>query len=137
MKYFFDTNILVYMIDSRDAPRHQRSIEYYEKCLQSGKIVLSTQVLHELISVATYKIKPAMTQTQIRGRFEPLFQLEVIGSNTESVKSAIDIMEQHKTSWWDALILEAALRAEADVLVSEDFSHGQRFGKLVVENPFL
>ena len=33
-------------------------------------------------------------------------------------------------------ILEAALRADADVLVSEDFQNGQRFGKLVLENPF-
>jgi len=45
--------------------------------------------------------------------------------------------KRHQLQWWDALILEAALRAQADVLVTEDGQYGQRFGKLTVENPFV
>ena len=137
MKYFFDTNILVYLLDARDTSRHQRAVAYFEQSLKQGKVILSTQVLHELVSVVTYKLKPAVPMAQISERLAPFFRLEVIGSNTTSVQSAIALMQQHQTSWWDALILEAALRADADVLVSEDFSHGQRFGKLLVENPLL
>jgi predicted nucleic acid-binding protein len=39
-------------------------------------------------------------------------------------------------SFWDALIVEAALRAGAGRLFTEDLQHGQRIGDLTVENPF-
>jgi predicted nucleic acid-binding protein len=38
---------------------------------------------------------------------------------------------------WDALIVEAALANEADVLLSEDMQHGWRIGTLTVWNPFV
>lgn len=33
--------------------------------------------------------------------------------------------------------LEAALRAGATRLLTEDLQHGRKFGDLVIENPFL
>jgi predicted nucleic acid-binding protein len=39
-------------------------------------------------------------------------------------------------TFWDALIVEAALRAGARRLLTEDLQHGQRIGNLTVENPF-
>jgi predicted nucleic acid-binding protein len=53
------------------------------------------------------------------------------------VIEATRLAQRYQLQWWDALILEAALRAQADVLVSEDGQHGQRFGKLMVDNPFV
>jgi predicted nucleic acid-binding protein len=35
------------------------------------------------------------------------------------------------------MVIEAALRAEAETFYTEDLSHGQRFGMLTVVNPFL
>lgn len=39
-------------------------------------------------------------------------------------------------SWWDAMILNSAIKTGAGILWSEDFTHGQRFGDLLVRNPF-
>jgi predicted nucleic acid-binding protein len=39
-------------------------------------------------------------------------------------------------SFWDALIVEAARRAGARRLLTEDLQHGRRFGQVRVENPF-
>jgi predicted nucleic acid-binding protein len=39
--------------------------------------------------------------------------------------------------FWDSLILQAALRAGAIRLLSEDFTHGQKVDGLRIENPFL
>ncbi len=50
--------------------------------------------------------------------------------------SASRLSERHSTNFWDALIVEAALRAGAAELVTEDLQHGRRFGKLQVRNPF-
>ncbi|NJM44197.1 MAG: PIN domain-containing protein [Brachymonas sp.] len=74
---------------------------------------------------------------QITERLQGFFQLELISSDAMSIQAALRVMQHYQTSWWDALILEAALRANADVLVSEDFSHGQRFGKRGCGDPFL
>jgi predicted nucleic acid-binding protein len=35
------------------------------------------------------------------------------------------------------MILAAALRADCDVLFTEDLSHGQKIGSLTVVNPFV
>ena len=59
-----------------------------------------------------------------------------MGSTAQSVQTAIVLAQEHQVHWWDALILEAALRARADLLLSEDGPPGRRYGDLVVENPF-
>ncbi len=50
---------------------------------------------------------------------------------------ALRIRERYKLNWYDSLIVAAALEAKCDVLYTEDLQHGQRFGELVVINPFL
>jgi predicted nucleic acid-binding protein len=50
---------------------------------------------------------------------------------------ALAIHIRYKLSWYDSLIVAAALEAKCDVLYTEDLQHGQRFGDLVVMNPFL
>jgi predicted nucleic acid-binding protein len=50
--------------------------------------------------------------------------------------SASRLSEQHSINFWDALIIEAALRAGATELVTEDLHNGRRFGELAVRNPF-
>ena len=42
-----------------------------------------------------------------------------------------------KISFYDALIVEAAIAGGAEILYSEDLSHEQRFDSLQVINPFL
>jgi len=39
--------------------------------------------------------------------------------------------------FWDALILEAALRGGADSLLTEELQHGRVIDGIRVENPFL
>jgi predicted nucleic acid-binding protein len=51
------------------------------------------------------------------------------------VLRALDIEVRYKTSFWDALIIEAAESAGAAILYSEDFRTGQRFGQVQVQNP--
>ncbi len=42
-----------------------------------------------------------------------------------------------RLSFWDAMIVRAALAAGAETLLSEDLSHGQSYGAVRVVNPFL
>lgn len=49
---------------------------------------------------------------------------------------AVLLARKYELSFYDALIVAAALDAECDTLCSEDLQHGQKFGTLRVENPF-
>jgi len=52
------------------------------------------------------------------------------------ILSASHLAEEHTVNFWDALIVEAALRAGATELVTEDLQDGREFGALRVRNPF-
>lgn len=134
---FFDTNVLVYCMDAGDPARQARAIERFARACEQDTVVLSTQVLQEFYAITTRKLQPALAPEEARAQVERLASFEVVGSSATSVLEATRLAERHRLQWWDALILEAALRAGADVLVTENGQHGQRFGKLTLENPFL
>ncbi len=52
------------------------------------------------------------------------------------ILAAIRVSVARKISFWDGLILHAAIEGGATVLYSEDLQHGQSFGSLTVSNPF-
>ena len=133
---FFDTNIFIYAIDAGEPVKKKRAIQRIAQARDEGTVVLSTQVLQEFYSITTRKLRPALTPQEVSQYITQLCELQVIGSDTQSIQSACALADRHKLQWRDALILEAALRAQADLLVSEDGQADRRFGGLVVENPF-
>ncbi|MEX0805101.1 MAG: hypothetical protein WD688_17535 [Candidatus Binatia bacterium] len=52
------------------------------------------------------------------------------------IKNAIELQQRSQLSFWDAMIVQAAIEAGCDQLYSEDLNAGQRFGSLVIVNPF-
>lgn len=134
---FFDTNILLYAIDASAPARRERALERLARAAQDGTIVLSTRVLQEFYAVATRRRQPPLPSAEAAAQVQRLCAFQVMGSSAQSVQAAIALAQTHQLAWWDVLILEAALRADADVLVSADGQAGRRFGRLAVENPFL
>jgi len=59
----------------------------------------------------------------------------VVTNTSESVLRALDIEMRYKTSFWDALILQAAESAGASIVYSEDLAAGQHYGSIQVVNP--
>ncbi|OIN92561.1 MAG: hypothetical protein AUJ20_07285 [Comamonadaceae bacterium CG1_02_60_18] len=134
---FFDTNVLVYTLDQSDLRQKNLALDCFANALQHDTITLSTQVLHEFYSITTRKLRPAPTTAQAQTYVKELCAFDVIGGTAPAIMAAIEIVQRYQMQWWDALILEAALRAKAEVLYTEDLQHGQRFGALTVMNPFL
>ena len=62
---------------------------------------------------------------------------EVVTNTPGSVLEALEIEMRHKTSFWDALIIQAAEEAGASILYSEDLATGQRYGAIEVVNPLI
>ena len=132
---FFDSNILVYS-DDGDAPVKQaRSLDLLEQSRRSQRGVLSTQVLQEYFVTATKKLGVPAPIAKEKVRIFSRFSLVLI--TAEDVLAAVDLHQLHQLSFWDGLIVRAALSSGCSVLFSEDMQHGQRFEGLSIVNPFL
>ena len=135
MSVFFDTNVLVYCTDSTDPVRQAQARRLVAQVSADGEAVISTQVLIELFNVLTRKQKmPADTARTMALAYT---EWQVVQSDTTLVSAAMDTAIPHKLSIWDAMVIEAAVRAGAHILYTEDMTHGQRYGGLTLVNPFL
>ncbi|MGB5101715.1 MAG: PIN domain-containing protein [Steroidobacteraceae bacterium] len=128
---FLDTNVLVYAFAAGDR-RSARA----EALLAEGGII-GVQVLNEFTNVARRKLDWSWEQVEAAlGVID-----ELVGPPrplTAAIHAqAVEIARDHGLSFYDALIVAAAREADCQVLCSEDLQHGQRFGSLVVSNPFL
>jgi predicted nucleic acid-binding protein len=136
MRVFIDTNLWVYRLDKREPEKSHRISEWLREVASEHHIVLSTQVLIELRSVLTRKLKPPMPHEDTRLALSALAQFEVLATDTSVILDAHQLARIEQLSWFDALIVEAAIRSGCDKLFSEDLSHGRKFGNLTVCNPF-
>jgi predicted nucleic acid-binding protein len=66
--------------------------------------------------------------------FLPLLRVH---SSAALYGEALALQSRYRLSWYDSLIVCAAMQAECGILYSEDMQHGQRFGTLQIQNPFL
>jgi predicted nucleic acid-binding protein len=136
-KYFVDTNILMYAHDRSAGLKHQRARQLIEGLWTSGQGVLSTQVLQELCINLRRKIARPLPVEEVRRLVQDYLSWEIVVNTPASVIQALDIEVRHRTSFWDALILQAAESSGAAVLYSEDLGVGQRYGPVQVVNPLL
>ena len=127
---FFDTNILVYAF-AADDPRSARA----EELIAEGGVI-SVQVLSEFTNVTRRKLKWDWKQVEaslaviqeLLGAAHPL--------TADLHGKAVVLARDSKLSFYDALIVAAAMDADCDLLCSEDLQDGQRFGDLTIKNPF-
>ncbi len=135
MPAFIDTNVLVYCT-AVDAPaKRNRARALVERLSAAGEAVVSTQVLIELFHVLTRKQKMAGAAAQ--ALVLACTAWPVVQSDAALVAASIEQSLRHRLSIWDAMVVQAALQSQSHTLYSEDLGHGQRFGELVVVNPFI
>jgi len=135
---FLDTNIFIYSIDRRDPAKERKAAKLIRDKLGSFKGVVSFQVVQEFFNVATRRLLAPMSLEEAQWYFEAVFTpLLRVHSSAALYRDALALQSRYKLSWYDSLIVCAALQAECAILYSEDMQHGQRFGALQIQNPFL
>ena len=137
VRVFIDTNLWVYRLDKREAGKSRWIGKWLRAVAAEHEIVVSTQVMIELRAVLARKFKPPLPAGDTRAALDALAQFEVAATDANLVLDAHELAGAGQLGWFDALIVEAALRTHCDVLYSEDFGHDRRFGALVVRNPFV
>jgi predicted nucleic acid-binding protein len=136
-RYFVDTNILMYAHDTAAGAKHERARELVEDLWQSRKGVVSTQVLQELAVNLRRKARRPLDAKATRQVIVDYLAWHVVQNGGDSILEALEVEDRYKISFWDALIVQAAESAGAEVLYSEDLSDGQRYGSVRVVNPLV
>jgi predicted nucleic acid-binding protein len=136
VKTFVDTNVLVYAHDTDAGARHATAKALLAELWDSRDGSLSTQVLQEFYAVVTRKFKPPMPRAKARAIVAAYGEWCDVATEPQLIVAASRLEEEHTLSFWDSLIVQAAIHAGAGRLVSEDLQDGRRFGALSVENPF-
>jgi predicted nucleic acid-binding protein len=134
-KYFVDTNILMYAHDAAAGEKHQRAKVLIEELWTTRAGVVSTQVLQELTVNLRRKAKKPLDAKATRDIVSDYLAWQVVVNSGESILEALDLETRYQVSFWDALVIQAAQAAGAEVLYSEDLSDGQRYGTVCVKNP--
>lgn len=133
---FVDTNILVYAHDVDAGQRHALAARLVAELWETRAAVISTQVLQELYVNVTRKIPSPLPRPVARQivRTYAAWRVEPIGP--PEIVLASELEEQHQLSFWDALIVAAALKSGATRIVTEDLSAGRSIAGIRIENPF-
>jgi predicted nucleic acid-binding protein len=137
VKTFVDTNILVYAYDRGAGDKHVTAQQAVETLWEEGNGLLSTQVLQEFYVNVRRKARRPISITSARSLVADYMAWDPVVNDGTSMLEAMDAERRYKISFRDALIVVAAQKGEADVILSEDFSHGQKFGSVQVLNPFV
>ncbi len=135
-EFFLDTNVIVYALHPKDSSKQKAAARLLEKA-HKGKGSISFQVVQEFVNLATRKFKPAPPVSEVRQVVEDLL-LPICRSNPSSAYylDALDTHRLTKLSWYDCLILQAAVDARCETLYSEDFQDGFHFRGVTIVNPF-
>lgn len=137
MRVFIDTNLWAYRLDKREAAKARRIADWLRATAREHEIVVSTQVLIELRAVLTQKFKPPLSARDTRAALDALAHFDVVTADANLVLDAHELAGREQLAWFDALIVEAAIRSGCERLYSEDLSHGRTIAGLKIVNPFL
>jgi predicted nucleic acid-binding protein len=134
-RYFVDTNILMYAHDTAAGEKHRRAKALVEELWDTRAGVVSTQVLQELAVNLRRKAKKPLDAKATRDVVSDYLAWHVVVNSGDSILEALDLETRYRVSFWDALVIQAAHAAGAEILYSEDLSDSQRYGAVRVKNP--
>jgi predicted nucleic acid-binding protein len=131
-KTFLDTNIVVYLYSGDEPEKRAAALALIEQ----NNIVVSTQVLSELANTLSRKFGLSF---DVAGQAvaEVRDACTVVPVMPETITQALTLAQKYKYSYYDSLILAAALSAGCKTLVTEDMQHAQLIENvLTIRNPF-
>ena len=137
-KAFLDTDIFVYSFDRTDLRKRETARNLVSDALENGSGIISSQVVQEFLNAATRKfvipLSTADAQRYLNVVLEPLCE---IYTSPELYHQALEIADAWRLSFYDSLIVAAALQSDCEILYSEDLQDGLKIRGLTVRNPFI
>ncbi|MBI4691421.1 MAG: PIN domain-containing protein [Nitrospirae bacterium] len=131
-KVFVDTNVLVYFISAEEDKKAKAG----EVIFSDREVYISSQVMSEFISVCFSKSLLALEDLIVLvNNFLESLRFSSVEEST--IKKSLLIKKEFNYSYWDSLIIAAALENNCSVLYTEDMQNGQIIDDaLTIINPF-
>ena len=134
-KVLLDTNLWVYLYSKAPLDKYEKVNTILLSYIES--LIVNTQILGELYNVLLKKKLRTQAQAQeIISQLVAGFDISQI--TVMQVVEAIKINARYGYTYWDSLLIAAALHNDCHILYSEDMQHDQLIeGKLRIINPFV
>lgn len=130
-KAFLDTNILIYCYTSTEPQKQIKALEV----TNIPAIIISTQVLKEWVNVLHKKFRlpwPSIQQAYL----EVKQNFSIHTNTTATIERACFLAHRYQYSFYDSLIVAAAMESGCKHLYTEDLHDGQVIDGLKIVNPF-
>ncbi len=136
-RFFLDTNIFVYTFDAKSSAKAKRATQLIRRAADTGDGLVSYQVVQEFFNVAFRRFQHPMNLAEAEQYLITVFRpLLAVHSSPALYVEAMRIAGKYRWSWYDCLIVAAALQSRCSVLYSEDLQNGQEIENLRIDNPF-
>lgn len=136
-KFFLDTNVLVYSFDKTAPAKRRIAGVLVEEAAGEHQGLISFQVVQEFFSVASRKFADPMSVAESEIYLESvLWPMCAVLPSQKLYESALRLRAETGFSFYDSLIVAAALEAGCKTIYSEDLQHGRRLHGLEIKNPF-
>ncbi len=138
-KIFIDTNVWLYLLGSKEL---NRKYQTSKQLITENDTFLSVQVINETLSNLLSGKKPDLNKLTEEAIEEVLHYLYspprfLVEINKETHLKASELRRKSQFSYWDSLIVAAALSSGSEILYSEDMHDGLVIEKrLKIINPF-
>jgi predicted nucleic acid-binding protein len=133
---FVDTNILIYAEDRDSGRKHEIARDLVIELWDDHDGVLSIQVLQEFFVNVTRKLRRPLTPAKALQIVQEYLTWTIVENTGDLLVAAIELQQKARLSFWDAMVVQAAIDAGCDRLYSEDLNAGQKLGPVVIVNPF-
>ena len=133
---FVDSNVLVYHRDASEDEKQPQAEAWLRALWKDRAARISYQVLHEYYVNVTTKLKPGLSTEDAQEDVRNLMAWKPLVMDRYVLDGAFAAEKRFRLSFWDALIVSAAQRAECAFLLSEDLKAGRDLDGVLVVNPF-
>jgi predicted nucleic acid-binding protein len=133
---FVDTNVLYYAHDRSAGEKRVVARELIEKLDSDRRGAISIQVLQEFSVTVLAKGGRDLKENDLADILEDLSDWIVFSPGASDVIDALALRRRYGISFWDAMIIQAAIQVKAPTIWSEDLNDGQEYGGVTVRNPF-
>lgn len=133
-RFSLDANILVYAVDRNAGERQLQAGELVGRAAQRD-CVLTMQALAEFFHATTRKnlLAPARARAFVQD-WSDVFK--VVSADAAVLAEAMAAVEEHRFSFWDAMLWATARQCGCSALLSEDMQDGRRLGGVEIIDPF-
>ena len=134
---FIDTNLFVYQLEASDERKSSAADRIIREGIETSNACISFQVVQECLNTALRKAEIPLGTDQIRAYLDNvLAPLLRVPASIPLYNQALDVQSRYRYSFYDALIIAAALETGCTRLYTEDLQDGQQIEGLTIENPF-